>query len=158
MNWDAIGAIGEIASAFGVMATLIYLALQIRLNNRTLRSSKYQELITEFRSAVLENSNQPEDIEIVLKADKEGAESLTPVQFVRWSALTFNYLVTFENAFHADRNGVADPELWESARIGLAENIAGGTNVEQWLGYTKSHTASFRKEVLEIISSVRNER
>ena len=30
MNWDAAGAIGEIVGAFAVLATLIYLAKQIR--------------------------------------------------------------------------------------------------------------------------------
>lgn len=157
MNWDAAGAIGEIVGAVGVMGTLIYLALQIRLNNRTLRSTKYQELISEFRNMIMENSSQSGDIEVVLKAGEEGIESLTPVQYVRWSALIFNYLTTFENAFHADRNGVADPELWASAKIGLTENIALSTNIEQWLGITESLTSSFRRELHEIISSVKSE-
>ncbi len=34
MNWDAIGAIGEIASALAVFITLLFLAIQIRQSNR----------------------------------------------------------------------------------------------------------------------------
>ncbi len=30
MNWDAIGAIGEVLSALAVLATLLYLAVQVR--------------------------------------------------------------------------------------------------------------------------------
>ena len=30
MNWDAVGAIGEIAGAATVIATLFYLALQVK--------------------------------------------------------------------------------------------------------------------------------
>ena len=37
LNWDAIGAIGEVAGATAVVATLGYLALQIRENSRQLR-------------------------------------------------------------------------------------------------------------------------
>ncbi len=33
MNWDAIGAIGEILGAAAVVATLVYLAIQIRSAN-----------------------------------------------------------------------------------------------------------------------------
>jgi hypothetical protein len=33
VNWDAIGAIGEVVGAVGVIATLGYLAVQIRQNN-----------------------------------------------------------------------------------------------------------------------------
>jgi hypothetical protein len=32
MNWDAIGAMGEILGALAVLVTLIYLAVQIRQN------------------------------------------------------------------------------------------------------------------------------
>jgi len=33
MNWDAIGAIGEIVGALAVVLSLIYLATQIRASN-----------------------------------------------------------------------------------------------------------------------------
>ena len=35
MNWDAVGAIAELAGAIGVIASLIYLARQIRQSNAT---------------------------------------------------------------------------------------------------------------------------
>ena len=35
MNWDAIAAIAELAGAIGVIASLIYLARQIRQSNAT---------------------------------------------------------------------------------------------------------------------------
>ena len=34
MNWDAIGAIGEILGATAVLVSLIYLSIQIRHNSR----------------------------------------------------------------------------------------------------------------------------
>ena len=37
MNWDAIGAIGEIIGAAAVIATLIYLAKQVKDNSREVR-------------------------------------------------------------------------------------------------------------------------
>jgi hypothetical protein len=39
MNWDAIGAIGEILGAAAVLATLFYLAAQIRQNTISTRTS-----------------------------------------------------------------------------------------------------------------------
>jgi len=42
MNWDAVGAIGEIVGAVAVVATLFYLAYQIRQNSNALeRSNQY---------------------------------------------------------------------------------------------------------------------
>ena len=34
MDWTAIGAIGEVGGAIGVIATLLYLSIQIRQNTR----------------------------------------------------------------------------------------------------------------------------
>ena len=34
INWDAVGAVAELAGAMAVVATLGYLALQIRQNSR----------------------------------------------------------------------------------------------------------------------------
>ena len=44
MNWEALGAIGEIVGAVAVIATLGYLAVQIRQNTRALKASTHQSL------------------------------------------------------------------------------------------------------------------
>jgi len=41
MNWDAISAIGEILGAIAVVATLGYLAVQIRQNTTALSVSSF---------------------------------------------------------------------------------------------------------------------
>lgn len=38
MNWEAIGAIGEVGGAVAVVATLIYLTLQLRQNSALLKA------------------------------------------------------------------------------------------------------------------------
>jgi hypothetical protein len=61
MNWDAIGAIGEMLGALVVVITLVYLAVQIRYarnatidQNRLARSSAVRELIL----ATMENDER----------------------------------------------------------------------------------------------------
>jgi hypothetical protein len=63
MNWDAVGAIGEIVGAAAVVATLGYLALQIRQNTRELRSSSFRDVFNSYsnvRLATIENSDVSE--------------------------------------------------------------------------------------------------
>lgn len=43
MNWDAISAIGEIAGAFAVFASLLYLAIQIKHSNNAMKAQAFQE-------------------------------------------------------------------------------------------------------------------
>jgi len=50
MNWDAIGAVGEVVGAIGVIVTLAYLALQIRQSNRQEAMQGVQAAIEGFVS------------------------------------------------------------------------------------------------------------
>lgn len=43
MDWDAIGAIGEVVAAIGVIVSLVYLAAQIKQNTRASRASTIQQ-------------------------------------------------------------------------------------------------------------------
>ena len=40
MNWEAVAAVGELISAFAVLATLIYLAVQVRHSKELLERSE----------------------------------------------------------------------------------------------------------------------
>ena len=56
MNWGAIGAIGEVLGALGVIITLVYLAGQLRQNTKELRSARHESYaalsfsVNEFRA------------------------------------------------------------------------------------------------------------
>ena len=54
MNWEAIGAIGELLSAIAVLATLIYLAVQVRNTKYELRRSFLQNRDNAVRELLLE--------------------------------------------------------------------------------------------------------
>jgi len=47
MNWEAIGAIGEVLGALGVIVTLVYLAFQIRQNTSALKLNAEQSAVNE---------------------------------------------------------------------------------------------------------------
>ena len=49
MNWEAIGAIGEIVGAMAVVLSLIYLAIQVRQNSNMARAESQLRLLANFR-------------------------------------------------------------------------------------------------------------
>ena len=53
MNWDAIGAIGEIVGAGAVVISLVYLAVQIRFSARSARSEAVRTAIKEHQGYAL---------------------------------------------------------------------------------------------------------
>lgn len=58
MNWEAIGAVGELVGATAVLITFIYLAVQIRQNTAAVATSTYESVMTGFN-----------DINIVVASD-----------------------------------------------------------------------------------------
>ena len=44
MDWEAIGAVGEVLGALAVLASLIYLARQIRQNTQMMKSTVRQQI------------------------------------------------------------------------------------------------------------------
>ncbi|MCB1669689.1 MAG: hypothetical protein R3F41_10945 [Gammaproteobacteria bacterium] len=72
MNWEAIGAIGEILGAMAVVMTLVYLAVQVRYakeaaadNNRIVRASGVREMY-------MAQVNNPEFRSVLHKAGDSG--------------------------------------------------------------------------------------
>ena len=70
MNWEAIGAGGEVFGALGVMVTLIYLATQIRVQNRESRIASVHEISEGYRQLVAEMI-YPNLSEVWVKAVKD---------------------------------------------------------------------------------------
>lgn len=86
MNWEAIGAIGEIAGAIGVIATLLYLSVQVRsstLASRVESNLAATRMYTDFLSGLI---HSPEINDLFLRGRK-GLSSLTSDEFYRFSNL-----------------------------------------------------------------------
>ena len=88
MNWDAIGAVGEVLGALGVILTLGYLAVQIRVNTKAMNNQSThdaQEFITVSCLPLVEDA---EVTEIYVRGMKS-FEDLNEIEQVR-----FHYLCT----------------------------------------------------------------
>ena len=122
MNWDAIGAIAELLGAIGVIASLVYLATQIRhgqeqmsQNTRAVRASAYQQFEhSQAERAMLQFSTPG------LSRNVDSA--MTDFQQLsgedRSQVLKFCYLVLrgFDNAYYQFRTGMLDEERWHLAQ------------------------------------------
>ena len=99
MNWDAIGAIGEILGASAVFITLGYLAVQIRQNTRTLKTSALKSVQDLF---LLTDHNE-RYIGYLMKARRN--EELTLEERAHMVERLLTILRTFERLWHEHRLG-----------------------------------------------------
>ena len=61
MNWEAIGAIGEIVGAVAVVFTLIYLTIQLRQNTATVKAATYQAVAEALADSAYRLAPIPKD-------------------------------------------------------------------------------------------------
>jgi hypothetical protein len=59
MNWEALGAIGEIVGAAAVVVTLGYLAVQIRQNTKSVQAATFQSIAEGLADASYRLMNPP---------------------------------------------------------------------------------------------------
>ncbi len=116
MNWDALGAIGEIIGAAAVLATLFYLAAQIKMQNRELEKSNENvtaQLSFDINNMLINNFDalmrDKEFVEIYLKGmSNQPLDEIEIIQFSifvnRWLAFCETLIVTAkaEVAFNSD--------------------------------------------------------
>ena len=98
MNWDALGAIGEIVGAGAVVISLVYLASQIRFSARTAKSEAVRTAIKEHQGYALLHL-QPE-IASLFRRGLHSFEKLNAVEKVQFKA----YWMTQISSHMAIRN------------------------------------------------------
>lgn len=131
MNWDAIGAIGEITGALAVVISLVYLATQIRAQNREARLAAMHEVSNNFREVTSKFATEDMS-EIMVRANKN-FDDLSDAEAVRLVILGGGLFRGWEEAFIQHREGRLDNSIWQAIHnhYGLVMNGAGIRRV--WL-------------------------
>lgn len=112
MNWDAIGAVGEIVGAGAVVASLVYLAVQIRTQNKETRLSAMHDISVGFREAILPFS--AEDMSTILVKANADYDSLSDIEAQRIIVLMGQFFRAWEEAFIQNEEGRLDDRSWNA--------------------------------------------
>jgi hypothetical protein len=110
MNWDAIGAIGEILGALAVLVTLFYLALQVRHHTRATKRTAFQELMNYYGS-ISDYLSTPEGAELIGKS-RHGLENLDETDRIRILNLTGKQFAHLQNVLQQRTEGFIDESQW----------------------------------------------
>lgn len=110
MNWDAIGAIGETVGAVAVVISLVYLAIQMRSQNRETRLSTINSSLTTWNSLMAMVAENSELADIWNRGLKN--EELSEGQEVQFRAFANSYLRVAEGLYLQHLEGRLDERIW----------------------------------------------
>ncbi len=91
MNWDAIGAVGEVVGGVAVIATLLYLAVQIRQNAQSVRNAASLSVNEGLAEINRRLSNDSEFADLWLRGLKD-YRGLTNVERARFAAYALDMM------------------------------------------------------------------
>ena len=156
VSWESIGAIAELLGALAVIASLLYLATQVRQSNRMAKAQSYQarsdatrELM--FRMAEddylrierkLLDANWPDDLSAISQLD--------PMEKAKFTRLEDARKFHLDNVFFQYEQGLVDQETWDSLFVDLIEAA-----IPRWKAIDKPKLRpSFEKELVRIEKNV----
>ena len=130
MNWDAIGALGEILGATAVVATLIYLAKQLRQEARSDTSETMGSWLAEYNGLVLEIVRDPE-IALVLRKGFANFENLNGNDQMRFHAWMVTHLLNAQVLYFQLNEGVMHQRIADQ-QLPFNASILKTTGGSQW--------------------------
>ena len=145
MNWDAVGAVAELAGALAVIATLVYLAVQLRQNSALLKSS--------IATASRESTNQltgllASDREAlrVFYAGLDGRGQMAELDRQHFDAMVSLYLEALLQSYQQDFVEGLERAHWMIQKPGF---------VEFWAEYNNLYDPGFTSHINGMMSRLK---
>ena len=128
MNWEALGAIGEIIGAAAVLITLVYLAVQIRQNTRQIGDSTRalrltsrdttQQAFSRWRHFV----SEPEAADLYLRGCADYGSLFLAERF-RFGIFLQDLLLSYEALHQQIPESLYEREVWDQRQIPILAHL-----------------------------------
>jgi len=130
MPWEAVASIAKVVSAIGVIISLIYVGLQLRQNNKNLRSAT-QHAISVSIGQTYRNLQSPDVAKLFLIGiknfnDLEGEDRL------RFSGLMGEFYRNYEDIFVQWINKALDENAWNGQRSAMLDILSQPGSRQWW--------------------------
>ena len=151
MNWEMLSAIGQVVSAICVIPSLIYLAVQIREQNKERRRAGINILTAQW-SELVKSAQESRDFAVLFLHGVRSFHDLDPPNKLRFGAFFTRFTRNCEGMFIYYRDGALEKALWEEIERTMIDYFA-YPGVREWWA-TRKHwlTDEFRAVVEAMIA------
>jgi len=153
VNWEAIGAAGEILGAIGVIASLVYLAGQVRSSGNRARQAAIQSIVNQMNNVWTQMSSERSFADIWVRGSKGLSNLNDETERVQFSALMLSIFRPYEELFHYRTSGLMEDWAWQSISS-QCHALMGCPGFEQyWEQRGSWFSTSFQKHIMETMKS-----
>lgn len=113
MSLEDFNLIAQIVGVAAVLASLIFVGIEVRQNSAITRAQVHQQLSDTF-TAYLETLASNASIVAVGTSSKAGLKGMTDEELLQFSFLMAGLFKIWENAFYQHKSGFLDERAWQS--------------------------------------------
>lgn len=135
MDWEMVSAIVDSIGAITVVISLVYLAMQVRIQNEEQRAASVHEISAGFRDT-MSSLTDPALTALFVKGNSDYA-SLHDAERLQLTAYCMVAFKLYEEAFYQSRRGRLDEYIWEGMLAQLKDSMA--TDVLQNIWQVRRH-------------------
>ena len=152
MTIQDLGSMGELIAAVATVATLVYLAIQLKQNTRALRSQTFQQSSMDMSLTANAISSDGELAKIVVKAS-DSLDDLSPEERIRFHFWMVVALRRFEAIYVQGVYGSIDQIRIEGFERSILTLISSGGPAEWWDSAKTAFSSDFVKYADERLST-----
>ena len=141
VDWNAIGAIGEILGAVAVVITLLYLSKQIRQNSRSVQVAALSDTTSQWTHWSELLATSPDLAEIVARGN-QSFKSLAEVDALRYGAFIQTFFDNVESSLALVQTHKVDKDI-DSIESIVRRRMRIKGYVEWWEENTTDYGAEF---------------
>lgn len=146
MGWEAVGAIGGLLGAVGIIFTVVFLAVQIRRNTAATQSQTYQSAcaaLAEFGAML----GQDPTLSRVWRTGLFAPQELDEHQYYQFAFLGISLLRRYENAFYQYHVGLIGDDFWAGHRNNLLWHFHRPGFQRWWPERRQTFSTAFREHL-----------
>ena len=143
MNWEAIGAIGEMLGALGVVGSLLFVGVQLLHNTKALRLNGTSYLLEQLANK-LDAQASNENVSTLMFKGMPNPESLEGLDYHRFTLMANSLVLYFANAHYQFRASALDEETWESICSQLTNVMNAPGMLDYWVKRGGNFPLAFR--------------
>ncbi len=155
MTLQDLGGIGEFIGGIAVVISLVYLAVQIRQNTKSVRASTYQAILDSSRSDTELLLVHPH-LERVYRVGRRNPEKLNDDERPLFRMLVAQILLSSESLFLQHQQGAIDSDYWQRRQQTL-RGLLSQPGVRQWWAARGTPREYYDPGFRELVDSILGE-
>lgn len=152
MSWDAWAAIGQLVGALGVIASLVFVGIQVRQSVRASKATAFQGLVSSIIEVNMAHIGNPELLGIIDRAGK--GEVLSATDHRLYVTLVLSAARLAQSAYYQSELGLLDRSKLELVVYNLVRHLKSNTGQTVWADLAKRSDPQFRAYVNSLIDQI----